>query len=211
MTMMAFIVRFLCVVALLCGDPSMYVAGFIVPLSEGMISPQKTTPPMGTTRRLPRTTTSPTHSSTTSTALAYQATRYDSLVSGIAEISLGASLCVLWSEYSVITTGCGPLDLSDFLERFCYQADITCAGLYLFSRIAFGRNVATLLIDEESFGYPLQGLTLLQVTWAEWLAFGSIVGAFLALSFQVANGAAMDGLSGIDVEMCRNMRDFRNL
>jgi hypothetical protein len=211
--MMAFIVRFLFFAALLCGDPSIYVAGFMVPQPEAMISPRKTSP-IGGARRLhshhhttPRTTA---HSST-STALAYQATRYDSLVSGIAEISLGASLCVLWSEYSVITTGCGPLDLSDFLERFCYQADITCAGLYLFSRIAFGRNVATILIEEEPFGYPLQGLTLLQVTWAEWLAFGSVVGAFLALSFQVANGAAMDGLTGIDVEICRNMRDFRNL
>lgn len=206
--MMASIVRLLFIVALLGGDPSARVAGFIVPLSEGTISPQKTPSITGTTHRwLPRTATT----SRTSTALAYQPSRYDSLVSGIAEISLGASLCVLWSEYSVITTGCGPLDLSDFLERLCYQADITCAGLYLFSRIAFGRNVATILIEEEPFGYPLQGLTLLQVTWAEWLAFGSIVGAFLALSFQVANGAAMDGLSGIDVEMCRNMRDFRNL
>mmetsp|Transcript_7520 Transcript_7520/g.18524 ORF Transcript_7520/g.18524 Transcript_7520/m.18524 type:complete len:203 (+) Transcript_7520:208-816(+) len=45
---------------------------------------------------------------------------YDNLFSGLAEISLGCSIGVLWSEISIALTGCGPSNLSDTLERICY-------------------------------------------------------------------------------------------
>ena len=147
------------------------------------------------------------HYSTT----ALYSTKYDRLVSGIAEISLGASLCVLWSEYSVITTGCGPLDLSDFLERVCYQVDIVSGGIFLFSRIGFSRDVTTILQEDKPFGYALQDLTLIQVKWAERLAYVSVLGAVIALTSQVENGSQMDGLSGINIELCRSTRDFSKL
>uniref|UniRef100_A0A6U3Z8Y1 Uncharacterized protein n=1 Tax=Ditylum brightwellii TaxID=49249 RepID=A0A6U3Z8Y1_9STRA len=131
--------------------------------------------------------------------------RYDNLVSGIAEISMGFSLGVLWSEYAVITTGCGPLSFSDTLERLCYQGVIIAAGSSIFCRIAFGKDLESLCRD--SFGY-LDDSTLWQVRAAEILSFIGVVGAFVALGAQIANGENMDGLSGIDVNMCRAIRDL---
>lgn len=151
------------------------------------------------------------------TKLAYSA-RYDNLVGGLAQISLGASLCVLWSEWNVITTGCGPVNLSDFLERLCYQLDIVFAGGFWLSRLALSTDITTLLRGNKErknsiipWGFELESLTLLQVTWSEWLAYASVIGALIALASQILNGSLMDGLSGIDIQQCRAMRDFRNL
>ena len=70
------------------------------------------------------------------------------MVSGAAEIALGFSLGVLWSEYSIIVTGCGPVDLSDGLERACYQGTIVFAGASLFHRIVSGgRGLDDLVVD----------------------------------------------------------------
>ena len=60
---------------------------------------------------------------------------YDNWFSGLAEIGIGCSLGVLWSECSIFRTGCGPIQLSDKLERICYQGVIVVAGLALFNRI----------------------------------------------------------------------------
>merc|ERR1719491_71484 len=38
----------------------------------------------------------------------------DNLFSGIAELGTGFSIGVLYSEYSIIMTGCGPPDLSEY-------------------------------------------------------------------------------------------------
>ena len=65
----------------------------------------------------------------------------DNLVAGIAEIGFAFSLGVLWSEYSVILTGCGPLNFSDTLERICYQGVIVVAGIALFNRIVTGKSL----------------------------------------------------------------------
>lgn len=149
--------------------------------------------------RLISTTPSPT----TTTRLGFS--RYDSLVSGVAEISIGTSLGVLWSEYAIATTHCGPANLSDGLERLCYQAVIVLAGLILFSRIATGNSLLSLIGDV--FG-DLEDFTIAQVRLAEWLLLSAVLGAFVALAVQYYTGATMDGLSGIDVEMCRAIRDF---
>jgi len=131
--------------------------------------------------------------------------RYDNLVAGIAEISLGTSFGVLWSEYAVLTTGCGPLHLSDGLERFCYQALIVAAGFVLFTRIVTQKDLVSL--SQDVYG-ELQEFTLIQVRAAEWLSLLAVLGAFVALASQMYNGEQMDGLSGIDVQMCRAIRDL---
>lgn len=135
----------------------------------------------------------------------FLSSQYDNLVSGIAEISLGTSLGVLWSEYAILTTGCGPMNLSDGLERFCYQAVITFAGVLLFSRILTQKDAVTLSTDY--FG-DMEDLTLYQVKAAEVLAYTAVLGAFVALGSQMTSGVDMDGLSGIDVQMCRAIREL---
>mmetsp|Transcript_30470 Transcript_30470/g.34730 ORF Transcript_30470/g.34730 Transcript_30470/m.34730 type:complete len:219 (+) Transcript_30470:96-752(+) len=137
--------------------------------------------------------------------------RYDNLVGGLAQISLGASLCVLYSEWNIILTGCGPLDISDFTERFCYQIDILAAGVFLFVRIVSqGRCLTNLLKDDGEY-MELEDFTLVQVTWAEWLAMASVVGALIALTVQYQTNVQMDGLSGIDIKLCRERIEFQKL
>ena len=129
----------------------------------------------------------------------------DNLVAGIAEIGFAFSLGVLWSEYSVILTGCGPLNFSDTLERICYQGVIVVAGIALFNRIVTGKSLE--YSSEEFFG-PLESFTLFQVKVVELTSALAVIGAFIAIGFQLTNGEKMDGLSGIDIEMCRALRDL---
>ncbi len=129
--------------------------------------------------------------------------REDNLFSGIAEIGMGFSVGVLYSEYFIILTGCGPPNFSDTLERICYQGVIVYAGLALFNRIVTVSGLENTV--EELFG-PLQPSTLLQVKIAEYLSAVAVVGAFVALQVQYSKGVSMDGLSGIDINMCRAIR-----
>jgi len=131
--------------------------------------------------------------------------RNDNLVSGIAEISIGGSIGVLWSELAVLATGCGPTGLSDNLERLCYLIVIASSGAVAFCRIAFGQGPVR--IAEDALGY-LEGSTTVQVRVAEWLGVLAILGALLALGSQVYHGARMDGLSGIDIQMCKAVREL---
>ena len=135
--------------------------------------------------------------------------RHDNLVSGLAEISIGFSLGVLWSEFAVITTACGPLNFSDTLERICYQGVILTAGLSLFTKIVtMGQQDLTTYVCDEYFGGTLTDATVIQVRAAEWLAIVAVVGAFVSLGSQIAHGEQMDGLSGINTELCRAVRDL---
>jgi hypothetical protein len=131
----------------------------------------------------------------------------DSLVAGVAEISMGCSLGVLWSEYAVMTTGCGPLHFSDALERICYQGVIVAAGIALFHRIVTQNQVDLATTCSDYFGQLLES-TIVQVQISEFLSFLAVMGAFAALAVQSASGAQMDGMSGVDIEMCRAIRDF---
>jgi len=137
-------------------------------------------------------------------------TPQDSLFSGIAEIGMGFSIGVLYSEYFIITTGCGPPNFGDTLERICYQGVIIFAGLALFNRIIvfsqLDNNISSVgdTIDYQ-FG-PLQKSTLWQIDVAEYLSFTAVLGAVVALEIQLQNGVSMDGLSGIDINMCRAIR-----
>jgi hypothetical protein len=134
----------------------------------------------------------------------------DSLVAGVAEISMVCSLGVLVSEYYVMTTGCGPLNLyfteiTDAIERICYLGVIAAAGTALFLRIVTRVDLATTCSDY--FGELLKS-TMVQVKISEYLSFVAVVGAFGALAVQSASGAQMDGMSGVDVELCRAIRDL---
>lgn len=134
--------------------------------------------------------------------------RYDNLISGVAEISMGMSIGTLWSEFAVIVTGCGPIQMSDFLERFCYEGVIAVSCAIIFMKIVTGKSL-TELSDEYFDGLlRLEDSTLLQVSIAEALTFLAIVGAFVALGSQILNGVDMNGLSGIDIEMCRAVRSL---
>jgi hypothetical protein len=128
----------------------------------------------------------------------------DNLVSGISEISFAFSLGVLWSEYCIILTGCGPANFSDTLERICYQGVIASAGVALFLRIVTGGGVSLEETTENFYG-PLEDSTLIQVRIAEWSSALAVVGAIGALGYQtyVRGETNMEGLTGIDVSMCR--------
>jgi hypothetical protein len=119
---------------------------------------------------------------------------------------MGFSIGVLYSEYFIILTGCGPPNFTDTLERICYQGVIVYAGLALFNRIVtqFASGGLDNAVDN-LFG-PLQESTLWQVRVAEYLSAAAVLGAFVALQVQYSKGASMDGLSGIDVNMCRAIR-----
>ena len=102
-------------------------------------------------------------------------------------------------------TGCGPPNFSDTLERICYQGVIVVAGMALFNRIVTRKGLEESVV--QVFG-PLEYFTLIQVQIAEYASALAVIGAFVALGFQYSRGADMDGLSGIDVAMCRAIRDM---
>ena len=132
--------------------------------------------------------------------------REDSLVGGLSEISIAGALGVMWSEYSVMRTGCGPMDLSDNLERLCYEIVIVASGVMLFTRILTRKSLVQ--NSEDVFG-NLEYYTLFQVKLSEYFTFVAIVGAFVALYIQSINGVQAEGLTGIDVDMCRAIQSLK--
>jgi hypothetical protein len=122
-------------------------------------------------------------------------------------ISCVSSSIVLWSEASVILTGCGPLVLNDTLftlndiaERTAYWIVLLAASSFWFCRLAFqGQSLSTILNLD-----PKQPLLV-----AEVLAYVAVLGAVVALSNQAMQGAQMDGLSGIDIEYCKSRQSFQ--
>jgi hypothetical protein len=156
--------------------------------------------------RNPLTTTSPSTDDITYNKRLELYRPQDSLVAGISEISMGCNLGVLWSEYAIATTGCGPYGLSDGLERFCYQGVIVAMGMVVFNRIVRRTDLADTCLDY--FG-ALMDSTVWQVRAAEWLTLFSVLGALVALAIQLGSGASMNGLSEIDVGMCRAMQQLK--
>ena len=132
--------------------------------------------------------------------------RYDNLVAGIAEVSMGLSIGTIFSESSVVSTGCGPVELLDSLERLCYVGVLAFSGCSLFTRIVQGTSL-TKFVCQDYFGDTLLKSTVVQVRIAEWLSNTAILAAFLVVFLRIIQGDRMDGLSGIDVEMCRAIRE----
>ena len=136
-------------------------------------------------------------------------TASNTLLSGAADFGSVCSLAVLWSEYSVATTGCGPYELLDWMERLSYQGVIVVAGGgAVFSRIVTGNDLADAVI---LVSLSLDDVAKQKIRVAEWLSLVAVVGAFGALGVQYAVGAKMDGLTGIDVGMCRSMQQLRSV
>jgi len=138
------------------------------------------------------------------------------LTSAIAILGLVSSVGTLWSEYSVIITGCGPQQLSDSLERGCYLGTLVIAGLSVFVRIVTGNGIDFILAQlvsggkrkycgKKSFRWPSQ----LQIT--EILSLIAVLMALVTLGVQEFNGEQMDGLSGINIEMCRAIQAQNDL
>lgn len=79
------------------------------------------------------------------------------------------------------------------------------AGVALFNRIVNGKGLDASSVDY--FG-SLEDATLIQVRAAEYASALAVLGAFVALGFQYSRGENMDGLSGIDISLCRALRDL---
>jgi len=83
---------------------------------------------------------------------------------------------------------------------------IVLAGVALFNRIVTsGKGLDASAVDY--FGELEEG-TLVQVRGAEYASALAVLGAFVALGFQYGRGVNMDGLSGIDIDLCRALRDL---
>ena len=112
-----------------------------------------------------------------------------------------ASICTIWSEFSVLISGCGPKHLPDAIERNSYLGVIVVAGSSVFVRIVSGgKSLSQIYADNTSksdMNYSLY------VNFVENLSFLAVVGAFVALAAQSMNGERMDGLSGVNIDMCR--------
>ena len=138
----------------------------------------------------------------------------DGRISNIARSALAYSLSVavllasigtMYSEVSVIRTGCGPPLLPDIVERSCYLGVLIIAGLSVFLRIVTGRGLADAIINTETQDdKDIISLQLFRLV--EYLSFIAVLGAFVSLGSQTINGEQMDGLSGINVEMCKAMQ-----
>mmetsp|Transcript_6386 Transcript_6386/g.13836 ORF Transcript_6386/g.13836 Transcript_6386/m.13836 type:complete len:265 (-) Transcript_6386:109-903(-) len=139
-----------------------------------------------------------------------------------------SSIGALWSEYTVFLTGCGPSSLPDSIERGCYFGVLVLAGLSLILRIVtFGDNdlstFACSIIFKATTNnhdsknadaeekYLNEELTLLQWRIMEWSSLLAVLGAFVSLAVQIFRGEQLDGMSGINVDMCRALRDMDSL
>eukprot|EP00529_Nitzschia_sp_RCC80_P026559 CAMPEP_0113454672 /NCGR_PEP_ID=MMETSP0014_2-20120614/7983_1 /TAXON_ID=2857 /ORGANISM="Nitzschia sp." /LENGTH=281 /DNA_ID=CAMNT_0000346083 /DNA_START=168 /DNA_END=1014 /DNA_ORIENTATION=- /assembly_acc=CAM_ASM_000159 len=156
---------------------------------------------------------------------------YDNLFSGLAEISLGCSIGVLWSEISIALTGCGPSNLSDTLKGsvIClFNRVVSTATSFLISggessssSSSDSSGLSSSIVNEflsasnslgslaeEQYG-PLQSLTTIQIQAAEFLSVLAVFGSVLVLGLQYyVRGTTMDGLSGIDIDLCRAIQDL---
>ena len=121
--------------------------------------------------------------------------------------SIVASAIVLWSECAILLTGCGPVNLSDGLERGSYLAVLVTSSLFWLTRIVARQGLSRVLLGEQVATMGSSASRQL-LEWAErWNAL-AVLGAFVALGLQINRDTRMDGLTGINVEMCRAMREF---
>ncbi|KAL7542702.1 hypothetical protein ACHAXR_011995 [Thalassiosira sp. AJA248-18] len=111
-------------------------------------------------------------------------------------------------------TGCGPRLLPDAVERGCYLGVLVIAGSSVFIRIVTGGNGLAVVIgnvgmksDDGSSSANDDNLVL-QIKLVEWLSLLAVAGAFVALGSQTINGEQMDGLSGINEDMCREIQQL---
>lgn len=136
------------------------------------------------------------------TALASSKNQQEPIVLLGAAVSFASSSVVLWSEASVVLTGCGPLNLNDTLERSTYWITLLVAGSCWFCRLAFQGQSLSSILDLDSKRLVLS---------VEILSYVAVLGAIVALGTQTMQGSQMDGLSGIDIEYCRSIQSFQSV
>ncbi len=122
-------------------------------------------------------------------------------------------------------TGCGPSSLPDSIERGCYLGVMVLAGSSLFTRIiTYGSSdlstfVCSIIFNATKSNYgndegekDLSEVIALRLwTILEWSSLLAVFGAFVTLAAQTFRGEQMDGMSGINVEMCRALRNVDEL
>ena len=121
-------------------------------------------------------------------------------LAGAGAVGIVSSLGVLWSEFAGATTGCGPAELPDPLERASYLVVLGFAGAGVFSRTAFACS-ATAWIERAT---TTTSASLAWIRAAEVLALAAVAGALVALEAQVLSGQNIwrGGLAGIDPLFC---------
>ena len=125
-------------------------------------------------------------------------------VTVLSAVAILASIGTLCSEYSVVMTGCGPQLLPDVVERSCYLGALVVAGLSVFTRIVTGwSDLATIIGNNDMIQKRNKDAVIFRIKAAAWMSLLAVGGAFVALASQTINGEQMDGLSGINIEMCR--------
>jgi len=131
---------------------------------------------------------------------------------GLSVVSLVTSTCTLWSEATIFKTGCGPIYMSDFVERVSYQAVLMVSGLAWFIRIVFRQGLGDFATEQ---GFLPSHDKKTKHKWsrkvlgmAETTAYLAALLAVVVLVNQMQNNVEMDGLSGIDIAACKARRDF---
>ena len=163
--------------------------------------------PTATTRRPGITEEQRLHNDSSSkvahSTILYSRPSDEIVVTGSSVATIVSSMLVMWSEYSVVRTGCGPFALADWLEESSYYLVLVFASLWIWNTI-LGKVMPgfSILLFEEKY---MENLVLRAALWSSSAA---VVGAFLALGFQYIRGANMDAYTGIDVEYCKALRDL---
>ena len=134
---------------------------------------------------------------------------------GLSLVSLMTSACTLWSEASIFKTGCGPIYLSDLVERVSYQAVLVVSGLAWFIRIVFRQGLGDFATEQRMLSSHTNNSYKANHKWsrkviglAETAAYLAALLAVVVLVNQMQNNVEMDGLSGIDIAACKARRDF---
>ena len=70
----------------------------------------------------------------------------------------------------------------------------------IWNRLFLRQDLAT---TSEEFCGPLDPSSLWQVRIAESVTAFAMIGAVVTLGVQMAKGSPLDGMSGIDIDMCR--------
>jgi len=137
-------------------------------------------------------------------------------------LTIPASAIVLWSEWAIFWTGCGPVHLSDALERGSYLTVIATSSLFWLTRlVTLGQmNLADVFTVElraaegaaadtnNDTQRKQASIRLRMIRWAELVNALAVFGAFVTLGLQINRDTRMDGLTGINVDMCRAARDL---
>ena len=127
---------------------------------------------------------------------------------GVSIIGIFTSLVLLWSEYSIVTTRCGPPLLPDAVEKSSYISIFILASGSNLSRIIFGSSLNNLLFGEDIYCERNSSIVLQKKVFGimEAMVITSVFLTFAVLAYQCLNGDAFSpssGMTGINVQWCK--------